>query len=324
MSWHYLQEQEAASWGANSLDGAPVALLSLMPTPGACCWLASETDTFPASRSGTKSAPSMASPGAVRSMSLVADSRARTSALPVVAPGSTESEAGSGASSPGSLARWDRDSRSWKTHQRLLLGGWESYSETWPRWGMMLAGECWELQMPELHICESESGLWPTPTVHGNHNQPGASAKAGWGLSSAAKLWRTPNTVDAKGGTRTGKGQVQLCHQVKMWPTPNVPNGGRSVKHVTDWRGKSGYHNGKKVQVGLESAVRMLPTPTAADTGHRTKPYAQVGTPLSMEAGGSLNPTWVEWLMGWPLGWTDLKALETAKFQQWQRLHGVP
>jgi hypothetical protein len=121
------------------------------------------------------------------------------------------------------------------------------------------------------------------------------SANAGWGLSSA----------------------------VKLWPTPNVPNGGRSVKHVTDWRGKSAYHNGKKVQVGLESAVKMLPTPTADDTGHRTKPYAQVGTPLSMEAGGSLNPTWVEWLMGWPLGWTDLKALETAKFQQWQCLHGV-
>jgi hypothetical protein len=23
---------------------------------------------------------------------------------------------------------------------------------------------------------------------------------------------------------------------------------------------------------------------------------------------GSLNPTWVEWLMGFPLGWTDLKG----------------
>jgi hypothetical protein len=24
------------------------------------------------------------------------------------------------------------------------------------------------------------------------------------------------------------------------------------------------------------------------------------------EGGGTLNPTWVEWLMGFPLGWTDL------------------
>ena len=30
--------------------------------------------------------------------------------------------------------------------------------------------------------------------------------------------------------------------------------------------------------------------------------------------GGALNPTWVEWLMGWPLGWTDLKPLETDKY----------
>jgi hypothetical protein len=29
--------------------------------------------------------------------------------------------------------------------------------------------------------------------------------------------------------------------------------------------------------------------------------------------GGKLNPMWVEWLMGWPAGWTDLKPLETGK-----------
>ena len=29
--------------------------------------------------------------------------------------------------------------------------------------------------------------------------------------------------------------------------------------------------------------------------------------------GGKLNPDWVEWLMGWPIGWTELKPLETVK-----------
>jgi hypothetical protein len=38
--------------------------------------------------------------------------------------------------------------------------------------------------------------------------------------------------------------------------------------------------------------------------------------------GGKLNPTWVEWLMGWPMTWTALQPLETAKFQQWLRSHG--
>jgi len=28
---------------------------------------------------------------------------------------------------------------------------------------------------------------------------------------------------------------------------------------------------------------------------------------------GGLNPMWVEWLMGWPLGWTDLRPSATDK-----------
>ena len=37
--------------------------------------------------------------------------------------------------------------------------------------------------------------------------------------------------------------------------------------------------------------------------------------------GGSLNPMWVEWLMGWPIEWTDCAPLEMGKFRQWQRSH---
>jgi hypothetical protein len=39
--------------------------------------------------------------------------------------------------------------------------------------------------------------------------------------------------------------------------------------------------------------------------------------------GGRLSPTWVEWLMGWPLGWTDLKPLVMDKYQQWLEKHGI-
>ena len=34
-------------------------------------------------------------------------------------------------------------------------------------------------------------------------------------------------------------------------------------------------------------------------------------------------PKFSEWLMGWPIEWTDLKPLATDKFQQWQLSHGV-
>jgi len=33
-------------------------------------------------------------------------------------------------------------------------------------------------------------------------------------------------------------------------------------------------------------------------------------------------PELPEWVMGWPIGWTDLKPLETDRFHQWLLLHG--
>jgi hypothetical protein len=43
---------------------------------------------------------------------------------------------------------------------------------------------------------------------------------------------------------------------------------------------------------------------------------------LGEKVGGKLNPMWVEWLMGWPLGWTDLKPLEMDKSLYAQQQHG--
>jgi hypothetical protein len=67
--------------------------------------------------------------------------------------------------------------------------------------------------------------------------------------------------------------------------------------------------------------AQTFPTPTVNDAKNSTLPPSQIkhdnlpGHLLRSgeKAGGSLNPTWVEWLMGWPLGWTDLKPLETDK-----------
>jgi len=42
----------------------------------------------------------------------------------------------------------------------------------------------------------------------------------------------------------------------------------------------------------------------------------------AMRTGFDLNPKWVEWLMGWPMGWTGMQPLETDRFRQWLRLHG--
>jgi len=46
-----------------------------------------------------------------------------------------------------------------------------------------------------------------------------------------------------------------------------------------------------------------------------------------IESGKSLRGGWtreqVEWLMGWPLGWTDCAASATDKFRQWCASHGI-
>jgi hypothetical protein len=37
--------------------------------------------------------------------------------------------------------------------------------------------------------------------------------------------------------------------------------------------------------------------------------------------GGQLNPEWVEWLMGWPIGHTALEPLEMVRYQEWLQQH---
>lgn len=52
---------------------------------------------------------------------------------------------------------------------------------------------------------------------------------------------------------------------------------------------------------------KLIPTPTASDGtgGPGTSPKREGGVNLRTWAAGSLNPKWVEWLMGIPSGWTD-------------------
>tara|TARA_R100000458_G_C8228801_1_gene211108 strand:+ start:51 stop:995 length:945 start_codon:yes stop_codon:yes gene_type:complete len=63
-----------------------------------------------------------------------------------------------------------------------------------------------------------------------------------------------------------------------------------------------------KVQTA-EWTPKMWPTPTTQDgknNGGKSQ-HRRNSKPLNAEVGGALNPQWVEWLMGYPIGWTDLK-----------------
>ena len=69
----------------------------------------------------------------------------------------------------------------------------------------------------------------------------------------------------------------------------------------------------------LETVVgrRKWPTPTTSDVfthklkSTQQKPGSMHSVTLPQAAGGELNPTWVEWLMGFPIGHTDLEPSET-------------
>ncbi len=163
MSWHFLQGQGEESWEGISLDGAPSALLSLLPTPDECFWLVSEMGSSRIFQSGMTFAPSTENHGEDGSMSSAEDSLAPTFQPPERALESTARTPVSGARWLESLARYDRATSSWRTLQCSLLGDLEEYSETWPRWGSMRTGECWERTMPALLTEEIESGSWATP-----------------------------------------------------------------------------------------------------------------------------------------------------------------
>jgi hypothetical protein len=123
--------------------------------------------------------------------------------------------------------------------------------------------------------------------------------------------------VDA--GVMTREEAEAMCQgsltppRMKAWPTPDahMGSGGRTSKSPPTGKRASGT----KQQITLNDAVKWA-TPTARDwrSGKASQAtHDKNSRPLSEQAGGSLNPTWVEWLMGWPLGWTDLKLSETDK-----------
>jgi DNA (cytosine-5)-methyltransferase 1 len=105
------------------------------------------------------------------------------------------------------------------------------------------------------------------------------------------------------GGTESG-----------LWPTPTQ----------RDWKDTGQNVNWEKVakKSRLMGAV-MWPTPAsnsgtggcvglAGGSGNRKKLYAMLGEEEGKKLGcQSLNPYWVEWLMGYPIGWTDLKDSAT-------------
>lgn len=232
-----------------------------------------------------------------------------------------------GARCSDSFASFDPDISSWKTSQLSFDEEWAEFSETWPRSGTTRSGTACELRTLGRRISEIAFGSWPTPdaSVANFGEKPDTFLArreelkkrgyngngAGIPLAVAVQMVPTPTVGDSK-ATRNKTAQrsdpnsnhndgTTLTDFVTMFPTPAAADGER---------GSETYMRGNPTLLGK---ARNLPTPKASD--HRIGMEERYGpgkrrSNLNDASGGKLNPTWVEWLMGFPLGWTALAPSE--------------
>ena len=104
------------------------------------------------------------------------------------------------------------------------------------------------------------------------------------------------------------------------WPTPvksdHLANDSETLE-AWEERAKRCKEQGVNLQFALRHAVQKWPTPTSRDWKDGSAKSCknvpansllgrEVHARENYQTSGSLNPTWVEWLMGFPAGWTDL------------------
>lgn len=158
---------------------------------------------------------------------------------------------------------------------------------------------------------------WPTPTavtrpMEGNVRLYRAKIEAGEMTEEEARAILGKSPYEAQGKIPA------------MWPTPTT----QEVEHpdaIVNEKGRRVSKDGKNSHsLGLADAVQMWPTPRAGSMCGGSGAAEIIEARYSegriseeerkaMRAGngGRLNPMWVEWLMGFPPGWTDLEDLET-------------
>ncbi len=114
------------------------------------------------------------------------------------------------------------------------------------------------------------------------------------------KMWPTPCAVDHKGAGKTGALRDRLDYAVERGATKSnlyqAPTEGKLCPTPCS-------NNGTGGATGL-----------AGGSGNRKKLYKLLGETEGRKMGcQSLNPYWVEWLMGYPIGWTDLEGSATPR-----------
>jgi DNA (cytosine-5)-methyltransferase 1 len=297
MSWLFSQALVEEYLAANSLDGEPSVQSNGKPTQQAYCAPDKMTDFSRFSRFGITFKPLSENLGEILLMLYLEDFHAKTLAPQEKAQELMENVPECGEKWRGSFVKYDPNTSLWKTHQCSLAGDLDEFLETWPQWGLMRNGECWEQQTLEQTIRGIGFGLLPN------------------GVDS----FHTPNTTGLDGGSNSRRA---LKKKMDLWPTP---------VHSEARQGLQIRRKGKKgTQTSLSTAVLTWPTPRTKGMCGGTGSWDLLKKNTTIEEarlmgagnGGQLNPPWVEWLMGWPIGFTDLKPLEMDKCHCARQQHG--
>ena len=204
----------------------------------------------------------------------------------------------------------DLFSASLKTSRGTSAWDYEKLTKTWKDLVTQRRGEYSARLKSARHINESESIFWRTPAT----KDPGITlarlqTKDGHPPRSGERLYDKETGRNAQYGLTQ---QVQM-ERHNLWPTPTAQDNNQ-IKGK-DKRGTT-----------LGGAVRNWPTPSARDhkggyLGGRirngkvsfdTLDVAVQHVSNKDKKSGTLNPDWVEWLMGVPTGWTDLGSWGTA------------
>lgn len=287
MSWHCSQALVEDCSQVDCSAGEPSAPLKSNPTAGECSCKDRTTECLIHSRFGMTCEHLTELPGGARWMSSLRASPASRS-VPQESDSEKKTNEICGRKPHEYLAKYDPDGRCWRTSQRSLLEDTlVEFSETWPKSGSMQGGVCFQLP------------------------QPGHRTSAIGCLSFA-----TPTTTNEIRSEKFREGRLPNPREAVLWPTPGASKASNDVTLT-----KSGDGRQKPNKLGW--AVAMLPTPTVNGNYNRKGASKKAGDGLATRVGGALNPPWVEWLMGWPIGWTDCEPLATAKFQSWLAAHGA-
>lgn len=341
MSWHYSQALVEEYSEANSLDGELFAPLRSSDMPVTYLWLDKTKESLTLFQFGMMSDPSTENHGEVLLTWYQGVFRAKISHVREKERGLKGPAAACGESLPESLGKYDRGTCSWRTVPSSGEEGLIVSPETWPAWGMMRNGELYPLQMSGPPILGRECGSYPTPTA--NMGERGGRGDLigllrGYQYSKPrykmlALKYPTPQKADCK--TKAQLPRKKQDRQTRS-ETPgsyradladHVVYGGIPTPQIYPTPTRSAANQGQNQPDGRRgqtlvgaSRGQMWSTPTTSTGG--PEPEGKTGRKLVTQVQGQLNPSWVEWLMGWPIEWTDSKPLGMDKFRQWQLLHG--